>query len=96
MSSKIKKQTQQTAPMTDTQKHIKELRARLNAPDPNEIHPFTLYKIITYLCVLILPLVPVALYRIWRPATEFSRREQLIWTAVIGVIGVYAVCIGMA
>lgn len=91
MSNKIKKQPQTAENMTETQKHIKELRTKLNAPDPNEIHPFTVYKILTYLCVVICPLVPIAFYRIWCAKTEFSPKEQKIWTAVIIAIAVYMV-----
>lgn len=92
MSNKTKKQQMQTKEnMTETQKHIMELRKTLNAPDPNEIHPFTLYKILTYLCVVIAPLVPVALYRIWCAKTTFSPKEQKIWTAVIVAIALYMV-----
>ena len=93
MSSRIEQKAESAVPMTETQKHIKELRERLNKTDPNEIHPFTVYKILTYLCVLILPLVPVALFRIWRPKTEFTQKEKLIWTSVIAAIAVYAIMI---
>lgn len=90
MSGKSKKKDCEKTPLTPTQLHIKELRASLNAPDPNEIRPFTWYKILTYLCVVAVPLVPVALYRIWCLKTEFTKKEQIIWTSVIGTIAVYA------
>lgn len=90
MTNKRKQSGLGTAGLTPRQKRIKELRAKLNAPDPEEIHPFTRYKLFTYLFVLILPLVPVGLYRIWKPGTEFSPKEQKIWTAVVVAIGVYA------
>ena len=93
MSNRIKQKAKSAVPMTETQKHIKELREKLNKTDPNEIRHFTVYKILTYLCVLILPLVPVALFCIWRPKTEFTQKEKLIWTSVIAVIAVYAVMI---
>lgn len=93
MSNRIKQKAESAVPMTETQKHIKELREKLNKTDSNEIRPFTIYKILTYLCVLILPLVPVALFRIWYPRTEFTQKEQLIWTSVIVVIALYAVVI---
>lgn len=89
MSNQLKKQSRPAECLTAQQRHIKELRAQLNKPDPDEIQPFTLYKIITYLFVLILPLVPVALYRIWWGKSEFSSKEQKIWTAVIAAIAVY-------
>ena len=54
MSNRIKQKAKSAVPMTETQKHIKELREKLNKTDPNEIRPFTVYKILTYLCVLIL------------------------------------------
>lgn len=91
MSNKIKKQTQQTKALTDTQRHIMELRTKLNTPDPEEIHPFTRYKIITYLCVVVFPLVPAALYRIWCVKSEFTPKEQKIWTAVIITMALYMV-----
>jgi len=91
MSNKIKKQSQQTEALTVTQMHIKELRAKLNAPDPEEIHQFTLYKIITYLCVVVFPLVPVSFYRIWCVKSEFTPKEQKLWTAVVIAIAVYMV-----
>ncbi len=90
MSGKIKKQSKASELLTDQQRHIKELRASLNAPDPYEIHPFTRYKILTYFCAAVIVLVPFALYRIWCPKTEFTPREQNIWTAVILVIAIYA------
>lgn len=91
MLNKRKKQSQISVPLTDQQRHIRELRASLNAPDPDQIHPFTRYKILTYLCVVFVVLVPFALYRLWwSPKTEFTSREQKIWTAVIGLIAIYA------
>lgn len=91
VSNKIKKQTQQTKTLTDTQRHIMELRTKLNTPDPEEIHPFTLYKIFTYVCVVVFPLVPAALYRIWCIKSEFTPREQKIWTAVIITVALYMI-----
>lgn len=96
MSNKIKKYENPTEQLTETQQHIKELRAKLNAPDPDEIHPFTMYKIITYLCVLLVPLVPYAIYRIWRLKSDFTPREQKIWTAVIAAIAVYMICFAIS
>jgi hypothetical protein len=92
MSNRVrtkKKPTEQ--PLTERQQHIQELRAQLNAPDPNAIEPFTRYKILTYLFVLIMPLVPVAFYRIWCKKSDFTPIEQKVWTAIIVVIAVYLV-----
>ncbi len=91
MSNKLKHSGKRQMPMTERQKHIKELRDTLNAPDPEEVHPFTRYKILTYLCVIFFPLVPYAFYRIWCGKTEFSPKEQKVWTAVIMAIGLYMV-----
>lgn len=90
MASKERQGAAKQTGLTPRQERINELRAKLNAPDPEEIHPFTRYKLLTYLFVLFLPLVPVGLYRIWKPDTEFSPKEQKIWTAVVAAIGVYA------
>ncbi len=95
MAGKIKTQVSGKGSVSRTKEHIKELREKLNAPDPEEIHPFTLYKIITYICVLFLPLVPVALILIWRRKTTFTKKEQWIWTAVIITIAVYMIAIGL-
>lgn len=75
---------------TQTQTRIRELREQLNSQNQDDSHGFTVYKIITYLCTLFFPLVPLALYRIWCPKTEFSHKEQLVWTGVIAVIALYA------
>ena len=93
MSSKIKTQVNGKIKVSRTREHINELREKLNAPDPEEIHPFTLYKILTYICVLFLPLVPVALILIWRRKSTFTKKEQWIWTAVIATIAIYMICI---
>lgn len=80
---------------TETQAHIRELRQQINALNQDDVRPFTTYKIITYLCTLFFPLVPVALYRLWCPKTEFSPREQMVWTAVIIVIAACAASIAL-
>lgn len=80
---------------TEPRTHIRELRQQINAGSRDDIRPFTTYKIITYLCTLLFPLVPLALYRIWCPKTEFSRQEQLVWTGVILVIALYAVSLAV-
>lgn len=74
---------------TQSQSHIRQLRQQINEQNQDTIRPFTGYKIITYLCTLFFPLVPVALYRIWCSKTEFSRQEQIIWTGVIMIIAAY-------
>lgn len=66
--------------LTDRQKHIVELREKLNQPDPNAIHVFTSYKIITYIFNILFP--PYALYRIWNKNSEFNKNEKGIQTAV--------------
>lgn len=66
--------------LTDRQKHIVELREKLNQPDPNTIHVFTPYKIITYIFNILFP--PYALYRIWNKNSEFNKNEKGIQTAV--------------
>ena len=66
--------------LTDRQKHIVELREKLNQPDPNAIHVFTKYKIITYIFNIVFP--PYALYRIWNKNSEFNKNQKGIHTAV--------------
>ena len=95
MSNKIKRKSEMAVPLTERQKRIKELQEKLNQPDPAAVHPFTVYKLLTYLCVLILPLTPLALFRIWRPHTEFTRKEQWIWTVLLAAIAVYAAVIAV-
>ena len=80
---------------TETQAHIRQLRQQINSQNRDEARPFTAYKIITYVCTLFFPLVPLALYRLWRPGTEFSRREQAAWTAVILFIAAYAIYLAL-
>jgi len=75
----------------DTQTHIKELREQINSLNIDDSRPFTIYKIITYLCTIFFPLVPLAIYRLWCPKTEFSHREQMVWTAIILIIAAYAI-----
>lgn len=80
---------------TETQAHIRQLRQQINAQNADHVQPFTAYKIITYFCVVFFPLVPVALYRLWCPKTEFAPREQKLWTAVIVVIAAYAISLAL-
>lgn len=80
---------------TETQAHIRQLRQEINSQNRDEVRPFTTYKIITYLCTLLFPLVPLALYRLWCPRTEFSRQEQAVWTAVILMIAAYTIFLSL-
>ena len=66
--------------LTDRQKNIVRLREKLNAPDHNEVHVFTKYKIITYIFDIVFP--PYALYRIWKKDSPFNTQEKGIQTAV--------------
>lgn len=66
--------------LTDRQKNIIRLRNKLNQPDPNEIHVFTKYKIITYIFDILFP--PYALYRIWKKNSPFNNTEKGIQTSV--------------
>ena len=50
MATKKQKKGQMDG-LTERQKHIVELREKLNKPDPNAIRVFTLYKIITYMTI---------------------------------------------
>ena len=67
MATKKQKKGQMDG-LTERQKHIVELREKLNKPDPNAIRVFTLYKIITYIFNILFP--PYALYRIWNKNSE--------------------------
>lgn len=60
--------------LDDRQKHIIELREKLNKPDTHQVKAFTSYKIITYIFNVIFP--PYALYRIWCQKSEFSKIER--------------------
>jgi len=80
---------------TETQARIRQLREQINALDKDEVRPFTAYKTITYLCTVFFPLVPYALYRLWGPKTEFSGREQILWSLVIAAIAVYAIVLAL-
>lgn len=75
-----KQKKDKMAGLTDRQKHIVELREKLNQPDSNAIHVFTSYKIITYIFNILFP--PYALYRIWNKNSEFNKNEKGIQTAV--------------
>lgn len=72
--------------LTERQIHIIKLREQLNKPDPDAVHVFTKYKIITYIFNIVFP--PYALYRIWCKKSEFNTNERIIQTLVC-VIYVY-------
>lgn len=66
--------------LTETQQNIIRLRTKLNKPDPDAIKPFTKYKIINYFLNIIFP--PLALYRIWKQDSPFTRNEKIVQTGV--------------
>ena len=83
MATKIKKRTQRRDTMIDLnarQKHIVELRNKLNKPDPHQVKAFTKYKTITYISNVLFP--PYALYRIWCRKSEFNHVEKLTQSLV--------------
>lgn len=75
-----KQKKDQTEGLTNRQKNIAQLREKLNQPDPNAVHVFTKYKIITYIFNIVF--TPYALYRIWGPKSEFNSNEKIIQTGV--------------
>lgn len=75
-----KQKKDKTDGLTEQQKNIIRLRKKLNAPDPDAIHPFTKYKIITYIFNILF--TPYALYRIWCKKSEFTKREKGVQTMV--------------
>lgn len=66
--------------LTERQKNIVRLREKLNQPDPQAVHAFTKYKMITYVFNIVFP--PYALYRIWNKNSEFNSNEKGIQTGV--------------
>ena len=74
-------------PMTEQQMHIQKMRDELNAPDPNDPHVFTKYKLLTYPFDVLFP--PYALYRIWCKKSEFNRTEKMVQTALCVLVMVY-------
>lgn len=66
--------------LSERQKNIVRLRNKLNQPDPHEVHPFSKYKLITYVFNIVFP--PYALYRIWDKGSDFNNNEKGIQTAV--------------
>lgn len=75
--------------LTERQKNIVRLREKLNAPDPDAVHVFTKYKIITYIFNILF--TPYALYRIWCKKSEFNSNEKMIQTGVC-VIYLFMLC----
>lgn len=69
---------EQRARTTKKKERIQELKNAINQEDSTEIHPFTKYKIITYLWIFLF--APYALYRIWKKETEFNRTEKAAQT----------------
>lgn len=66
--------------------HIRELRDELNKPNPSDIHPFTKYKLLTYVFVFIFP--PYGMYRVWKKDSCFVITEKVAQTLVeIAFIG---------
>ena len=74
-------------PMTEQQVRIQKMRDELNAPDPNDPHVFTRYKMLTYPFDVLFP--PYALYRIWCKKSEFNRTEKMVQTALCVLVMVY-------
>ncbi|MEG0593066.1 MAG: hypothetical protein RR512_07100 [Coprobacillus sp.] len=66
--------------LSDRQKNIIRLREKLNQPDPNAIHVFTRYKVMTYVFNILFP--PYSLYRIWCKKSPFNTNERIIQTGV--------------
>lgn len=77
MATKIEKRKDRRKSMEgldESQRHIVELREKLNKPDPHQVKAFTTYKIITYIFNVLFP--PYALYRIWCQKSEFTQIEK--------------------
>lgn len=79
---------------TEQQLRIQKMRDELNAPDPNDPHPFTRYKVITYPFVVFFP--PYALYRLWCKKSEFNHREKMVQTALCVLVLVYFIGIRLS
>ena len=74
-------------PMTEQQVRIQKMRDELNAPDPNDPHVFTKYKLLTYPFDVLFP--PYALYRIWCKKSEFNQTEKMVQTALCVLVMAY-------
>ena len=70
--------------MTEQQMRIQKMRDELNAPDPNDPHVFTRYKVLTYPFDVLFP--PYALYRIWCKKSEFNKTEKIVQSALCVLI----------
>lgn len=73
--------------MTEQQMRIQKMRDELNAPDPNDPHVFTRYKVLTYPFDVLFP--PYALYRIWCKKSEFNKTEKIVQSALCVLIMLY-------
>ncbi|MFV0393401.1 MAG: hypothetical protein ACK5LC_03250 [Coprobacillaceae bacterium] len=87
-----KMQREELRGITKRQMNIIQLRKKLNTPDPNAVHVFTKYKIITYIFVIVFP--PYALYRLWSKKTEFNKQEKMVQT-VVSLIYMYLVIMNL-
>ena len=72
---------------TEQQLRIQKMRDELNAPDPNDPHVFTRYKVLTYPFDVLFP--PYALYRIWCKKSEFNKTEKIVQSALCVLIMLY-------
>jgi len=87
MATKIEKRKERRERLDgldERQKHIIQMREELNKEDPHQVKAFTKYKIITYICNVLIP--PYALYRIWCKKSEFSFIEQIAQSLVACII----------
>lgn len=94
MASNKKKKTRYNSlgrtrpqPMTEQQMRIQKMRDELNAPDPNDPHVFTKYKLLTYPFDVLFP--PYALYRIWCKKSEFNQNEKMVQTGLCLLVMIY-------
>ena len=94
MASNKKKKTRYNSlgrtrpqPMTEQQMRIQKMRDELNAPDPNDPHVFTKYKLLTYPFDVLFP--PYALYRIWCKKSEFNQNEEMVQTGLCLLVMIY-------
>lgn len=85
--AKRKRQYENSEEARERHARMQAMRDELNAPDPEDPHAFTQYKVITYLFVIFFP--PYALYRIWCSKSEFTMRERVVQTLVCVVVVAY-------
>lgn len=76
----MKKTKTMSVGLSEREKNIIRLREKLNKPNPDDIKPFTKYKIITYIFNIIFP--PYSLYRIWKDKSPFSFNEKITQSGV--------------